>query len=451
VIEKKDRAYLDPVRIYGARSADGTLIHSEAKPGSPETIPTFKLMPIATLIEKLRDNPVAYSVVEYNGSNHFQPWILKPALRKAANATAAAATLAAAPVEVAPAQSAVGGVQGGASLAGGAQESVAYEEEAVEDDDGEWVALDGGPFTAHLVKGGPRSTAPIRNYKVTIPFRDATPIYSGGKIKLPIVPGAPSDGIVLQMPLLPPTGAKELTFTLKLDRAGATADSVTINSALYWKVATAAAQATVEAEADEEVEAAQEQLAIGDRFVVIDDPLNPFAIATVVAVNTDATRFMSSAKGEEYHVRITQFKTDSELREAAQGLSQRNLDDCHLVGVDMAPRPPPRSSSRPRKRARLSHPSSQEEGTSDIEAPLPTIVDDVDHSDLSVGQHVVAYGRSPNGEWTKFNAVINAFRERAPHVVVKYISDMQGNKIRIGLPSPITAYLSRTDIEVVEG
>ena len=53
-------------------------------------------------------------------------------------------------------------------------------------------------------------------------------------------------------------------------------------------------------------------------------------------------------------------------------------------------------------------------------------------------------------EWTRFNAIVQAFRERAPHVVVKYTSDMDGNTIRIGLPSPITAYLSRTDIEVVE-
>jgi hypothetical protein len=63
---------------------------------------------------------------------------------------------------------------------------------------------------------------------------------------------------------------------------------------------------------------------------------------------------------------------------------------------------------------------------------------------------VVAFGRSPNGEWTRFNAIINAFRERAPYIVVKYTSDTQGNTIRIGLPSPITAYLSRSDIEVVE-
>ena len=74
----------------------------------------------------------------------------------------------------------------------------------------------------------------------------------------------------------------------------------------------------------------------------------------------------------------------------------------------------------------------------------------LDHADLAVGQSVIAYGRSPNGEWTRFNAVDQAVRERAPHIVVKYTSDMQGNAIRICLPSPVTAYLSRSDIEVVE-
>ena len=149
---------------------------------------------------------------------------------------------------------------------------------------------------------------------------------------------------------------------------------------------------------------------MGGRFVVIDDPRNPFAIATIVVVNTDATRFMAGANGETYHVRIAQFQTEKELRDAAQGLSGRNLDDCHLVGVEPAARPPPRSSTRPRKRLRLSHPPSQVASASAAAAPLPTIVDGLDHSDLAVGQSVIAYGRSPNGEWTRFNAIVTAFR-----------------------------------------
>eukprot|EP00966_Prymnesium_polylepis_P144654 3340461-Prymnesium_polylepis.1 len=68
------------------------------------------------------------------------------------------------------------------------------------------------------------------------------------------------------------------------------------------------------------------QLEQGARFVVIDDPRNPFAIATVVAVNTDATRFLSGANGQKYHV-------------AAQALSERNLDDCHLCLLYTSPSP----------------------------------------------------------------------------------------------------------------
>eukprot|EP00966_Prymnesium_polylepis_P245943 5689167-Prymnesium_polylepis.1 len=45
VIQKSGRTFLDPVRIYGARNADGALVHSEAKPGAPETVPTFTIMP----------------------------------------------------------------------------------------------------------------------------------------------------------------------------------------------------------------------------------------------------------------------------------------------------------------------------------------------------------------------------------------------------------------------
>ena len=331
------------------------------------------------------------------------------------------------------------------------QEAAADDEEAVDDDDGEWIELDGTPFTAHLVKSGPRTTATTRNYKITIPFSDVTPIYRGGKIKLPIVPGAPAEGIVCQMPLLPPVGAKELTFTLKLNRAGATADTVTINSVLYWKAneAETEAEAQARAQAPAQAETELEHLALGDRFVVLDDPRNPFGIATIVAVNTDATRFMLGANGETYHVRIKQFRTEAELRAAAQGLTERNLEDCHLLGVDHT-RPPPRSSSRIRKRPRLSHPPSKKAAASGPTVPIPTIDDGIDHSDLTVGQSVIAFGRSPNGEWTRFNAVVTAFRDRAPHIVVKYTSDMQGNMLCIGLPSPITAYLTRSDVEMVE-
>ena len=78
VIQRKGKNFIDPVRVYGARNAAGALLHSIAKPHAPETIPTFRLVHFADLIEALRCNPIAISVIEWNGSNHFDPWILKP-------------------------------------------------------------------------------------------------------------------------------------------------------------------------------------------------------------------------------------------------------------------------------------------------------------------------------------------------------------------------------------
>ena len=82
--------------------------------------------------------------------------------------------------------------------------------------------------------------------------------------------------------------------------------------------------------------------------------------------------------------------------------------------------------------------------------PLPTIVDDSDLSDLAVGQAVVAFGRAPDGKWTRYRGKITGFRNVHPKVVVKYMSTMDGNPLRLLLPSPNSAYLSRSDIELGE-
>ena len=287
VIEKMGKTFLDPARIYGARDATtGELIHSVEMPGAPETVPSYGMLPIADLLAKLQSSPTGYSLVEFNGSNHFNPWLLKPSLRKAViKETVTAAAAADLGVEsdghadgkadvenddrevseadeddAWDAESMGGGEEaaveaggeevageegGGASEAAGEKggEEAAGEEGAEEaageedgDEGGEWVQIEGAPFIATLIRGGPRTTAPTRTYEVTIPFNsDTAPIYVGGKVKFPVVAGAPADGIVCDFPGSWPESSKELTFTLKLDRAGATEDSVTINNALYLK------------------------------------------------------------------------------------------------------------------------------------------------------------------------------------------------------------------------
>ena len=279
------------------------------------------------------------------------------------------------------------GEEGGEEAAGEEDgEEAAGEEDG--DEGGEWVQIEGAPFIATLIRGGPRTTAPTRTYEVTIPFNsDTAPIYVGGKVKFPVVAGAPADGIVCDFPESWPESSKELTFTLKLDRAGATEDSVTINNALYLKG---------KAE-DKEAQLATEP----------DPPAPP-----------------------------------TPLEQPLPPPLEQPAPEAVLPDVV-------RSSTRSRKRARLSHPSSEAVASEPVE-PLPTIVDHLeDSADLSIGLAVLAYGRSPGGDWTKYRAVIKAFRDRAPYVVVKYTTDMAGNALRLLLPSPITAYLSRTDIELL--
>lgn len=80
VIERSGGKYTDPARIYGARDHNGALVHSDARPCAPETIPTFTLVPMEELVEMLRANPRCCSLVEFDRMNHFVPWIFKPGL-----------------------------------------------------------------------------------------------------------------------------------------------------------------------------------------------------------------------------------------------------------------------------------------------------------------------------------------------------------------------------------
>lgn len=74
-------------------------------------------------------------------------------------------------------------------------------------------------------------------------------------------------------------------------------------------------------------------LACGVRFVVKGDRNNPRAVATVVAVSDEATRFMNGAHGEQYHVVILPLASADAMRHAAANLDARGLNNCHLVRV----------------------------------------------------------------------------------------------------------------------
>ena len=67
-------SFEDPARIYGQRSGSELRL-TRATSGLPQTVPVYFLVPIDTLLEQLRANPGSFSLVRYNGTNHFDPYL----------------------------------------------------------------------------------------------------------------------------------------------------------------------------------------------------------------------------------------------------------------------------------------------------------------------------------------------------------------------------------------
>ena len=102
--------------------------------------------------------------------------------------------------------------------------------------DDEWRRVPGGPFTAKLMTKSrqPVSTAAYRNYGVAVPIEPIDcPLYPGCQIKFPVVAGGPPEGIICPLPRSWGADTHVLIFKLKLSKAAATEDTVTIASALY--------------------------------------------------------------------------------------------------------------------------------------------------------------------------------------------------------------------------
>ena len=78
VVQRLGSQYLDPVRIYGARDASGSLcLNPQGRPSAdpPDSPPTFVNFSFTDFVGLLHSSPRSLSVVEWNGSNHFTPWI----------------------------------------------------------------------------------------------------------------------------------------------------------------------------------------------------------------------------------------------------------------------------------------------------------------------------------------------------------------------------------------
>jgi len=246
VLERKGRTFLNPAKVYGARDAHGALLHSDAKPGAPETIPTFKPVPVADLIETLRANPTSHSVLEFNGSNHFDPWILKRSLRAAAEAEVEVETVEAEAAEAAgvEAETEVETAEAEAARVAAEMEEEGEEEEAaaaveageeaeVEQEEQEWTPLPGGPWSAWLMrKSRQPASGDVRVFAVAASL---STLWAGGAVKFVDVPGGPVDGVVCNIPPCTSRSAttKDLIFPLRLNKEGAPGDTFTIHKVFY--------------------------------------------------------------------------------------------------------------------------------------------------------------------------------------------------------------------------
>lgn len=90
ITKKKDKqdnsVYQDLVVIYGQRDAET----NKLLPLDEENTTTYKLAPFDDVMQTLADNPIAYSVIEWNGSTHYSAWVLNQEERKEAREQAAA-------------------------------------------------------------------------------------------------------------------------------------------------------------------------------------------------------------------------------------------------------------------------------------------------------------------------------------------------------------------------
>ena len=99
----------------------------------------------------------------------------------------------------------------------------------------EWQPLEGGPWVARLMRPSrqPVPHATYRNFYVAIGIDEDTPLIPCGQVKFPIVPGAPTEGIICNLPSQWGSRVKQLVFPLKLSKNGCSANEVTINVVEY--------------------------------------------------------------------------------------------------------------------------------------------------------------------------------------------------------------------------
>ena len=338
----------------------------------------------------------------------------------------------------------------------------------------------------------PVSTASYRNYGVAVPINPIDgPMYPGCEIKFPVVAGGPPEGIICSLPQSWGADKEMLIFKLKLDKACATEDTVTIASALYREprvdtdegedeaveidptahkssiqhpsspVQSAAEdEGAVEAGVGAEGEYAVEAEATADDEYAVDaEATAEEGEAEAMAEGETEEGVAEGVDGEGSDDELPPWVLDQTGGGAAANPSVAHTHDEDDGAPSPLPPPPapplvvPRSSSRqPKRKQRFGDNGEFEGAASRFRSAPPSRKASLDPSvEMCVpgyalpGKQVWAMGLRA-GVRMRFKAEVISLRSRFPRIVVKYIATEDDETSRHVLPDVLTAYLHMGDV-----
>ena len=372
-----------------------------------------------------------------------------------------------------------------------------------------WTQLEGGPWVAQLMRPSrqPVPTAPYRNYVVSIKMGPSTSsLVPGGRLKFPIVPGAPAEGIICALPRQWSESTRELLFRLKLSKEGATATRVTIN-AIHFRPPPPAVDDDDgdDFNGDDSVPLANLPAGALDAADGVTDgaPERPQSESDGASDETDAVRLAVRAQHLETNMAMPEaepgsmaawarerlVRSDAALPGAGEAMvelpradaspganiGQQAMDvlapadeeqpppqpeppplpEAAAPPAQVAPPPAPvRLSARAvRKRARFGDAGELDGPASRFKSAPPPRKASIDPShEMGVpayampGADVWAMGLHA-GSRKRFKAQVVKLRKLFPRIVVRYTADAAGNTSALCLPDPNTAYLTMSDVQ----
>ena len=340
------------------------------------------------------------------------------------------------------------------------------EEDGLLVDDGPWTIIP-GPFIGKLA---PPSRQPkhvdYRVYVVPVPFDHAdTPFSPCGELKF-IAPGAPAEGIIMKLPSSYTGQDTCFVFKLKLSKAGATEDKVTINSLLYRDPPLESEQ-----EAGDE-EMAVDEMADGPDVEV--EPSDRAASPTDSVRGGGEVRASSPSYPDWLHEQL-EARSPRPALPVAEAANEMGEDDGPptpvageppvQVGAEQAAPPPPpvvvapppvapalRSSGRERKRKQIYGANGELNYKASAFRSAPPLRKKSVSLDDETG--VPNWAMPPNELWAKgfhagkhawFKAHVVKLRTQFPRIHVAFDSDEHGNTHALALPE-LSAYIHAADV-----